>query len=364
MDFLLILIIIVIIAVIAFTSIKILRPYEKGVVERFGKYQRTVESGLVFVIPFIENITKVDLREEVVDVPPQEVITKDNTVVVVDCVIFYEVTDPFNAVYNVVNFYQAITKLAQTNLRNIIGDLELDETLTSREMINTQLREVLDDATDKWGTRVVRVEIQRIEPPTDIVDAMSKQMKAERMKRASILEAEGYKQSEIKKAEGDKQSAILDAEGKAEAIKKVAEGNKDSVILEAEGEAEAIKRVADADQYQEIAIAEGEAKAILNIYNAIHEGNPTNDLLAIKYLESLEKIADGNSTKIFLPSEMSGILGSIGGIAELFKDDENLNIKEKVTVKKEIIENLKNKSKETEEIAKNNKNEKSFKDYE
>jgi len=292
--------IIIIIVVIAFTSIKILRPYEKGVVERFGKYQRTVESGLVFIIPFIENITKVDLREEVVDVPPQEVITKDNTVVVVDCVIFYEVTDPFNAVYNVVNFYQAITKLAQTNLRNIIGDLELDQTLTSREMINAQLREVLDEATDKWGTRVVRVEIQRIEPPTDIVEAMSKQMKAERMKRAAILEAEGYKQSEIKKAEGDKQAAILEAEGKAEAI----------------------KRVADADQYQEIAVAEGQAKAILNVYNAIHEGNPTNDLIAIKYLESLEKIADGNSTKIFLPSEMSGILGSVGGIAELFKDDD------------------------------------------
>ena len=292
--------IIIIIVVIAFTSIKILRPYEKGVVERFGKYQRTVESGLVFIIPFIENITKVDLREEVVDVPPQEVITKDNTVVVVDCVIFYEVTDPFNAVYNVVNFYQAITKLAQTNLRNIIGDLELDQTLTSREMINAQLREVLDEATDKWGTRVVRVEIQRIEPPTDIVEAMSKQMKAERMKRAAILEAEGYKQSEIKKAEGDKQAAILEAEGKAEAI----------------------KRVADADQYQEIAVAEGQAKAILNVYNAIHEGNPTNDLIAIKYLESLEKIADGNSTKIFLLSEMSGILGSVGGIAELFKDDD------------------------------------------
>ncbi|WP_409199817.1 SPFH domain-containing protein [Methanobrevibacter sp. DSM 116169] len=305
MNGLLIVIIIVIIAVIAFTSIKILRPYEKGVVERFGKYQRTVESGLIFIFPFIETITKVDLREEVVDVPPQEVITKDNTVVIVDCVIFYEVTDPFNAVYNVVNFYQAITKLAQTNLRNIIGDLELDQTLTSREMINTQLREVLDEATDKWGTRVVRVEIQRIEPPTDIVEAMSKQMKAERMKRAAILEAEGYKQSEIKKAEGDKQASILEAEGKAEAI----------------------KRVADADQYQEIAVAEGEAKAIKNVYSAIHEGNPTNDLLAIKYLESLEKIADGNSTKIFLPSEMSGILGSIGGIAELFKDDD---LKEKI----------------------------------
>ncbi|MCL2114874.1 MAG: SPFH/Band 7/PHB domain protein [Methanobrevibacter sp.] len=300
MDFLTGIIIIIIVFVLAFKSVKILRPYEKAVVERFGKYQRTVTSGLAFIIPFIEEIRKVDLREQVVDVPPQEVITKDNTVVVVDCVIFYEVTDPFNAVYNVVNFYQAITKLAQTNLRNIIGDLELDQTLTSREMINAQLREVLDEATDKWGTRVVRVEIQKIEPPKDIVDAMSKQMKAERMKRANILDAEGYRQSEITKAEGDKQAAILDAEGKAEAIKKVADANK----------------------YQEIAIAEGQARAIMDVYNAIHEGGPTNDLIAIKYLEALEKIADGNSTKIFLPTEVSGILGSIGGIAELFNNDD------------------------------------------
>lgn len=300
MDIITLGIILLVLLILAIKGVKILRPYEKGVVERLGKYQRTVESGLVVIIPFIETIRKVDLREQVVDVPPQEVITKDNTVVVVDCVIFYEVVDPFNAVYNVVNFYQAITKLAQTNLRNIIGDLELDQTLTSREMINTQLREVLDEATDKWGTKVVRVEIQRIEPPKDIVEAMSKQMKAERMKRAAILEAEGYKQSEIKKAEGDKQAAILEAEGKAEAIKKVA----------------------DADKYQEIAIAEGEANAILNVYGAIHEGDPTNDLIAIKYLESLQKIANGQATKLFLPVEATGILSSIAGISEILNDDK------------------------------------------
>lgn len=302
MNFLLIVILLIIVVIIiGYNSLKILRPFEKGVVERLGSYQRTVDSGLVFLIPFIEKIKKVDLREQVVDVPPQEVITKDNTVVIVDCVIFYEVIDPFNAVYNVVNFYQAITKLAQTNLRNIIGDLELDQTLTSREMINTDLREVLDEATDKWGTKVVRVEIQRIEPPKDIVEAMSKQMKAERMKRAAILEAEGYKQSKIKKAEGDKQSTILAAEGQAQSIEKVADANK----------------------YQEIAISEGKAKATEIVYGSIHKGNPTNDLIAIKYLEALEKVADGKATKIFLPSEVSGILGSIGGIAELFKDKTN-----------------------------------------
>jgi regulator of protease activity HflC (stomatin/prohibitin superfamily) len=282
-------IIFLVLLILAFKGIKILRPYEKGVVERLGKYQRTVGSGLIVIIPFIETIRKVDLREQVVDVPPQEVITKDNTVVVVDCVIFYEVVDPFNAVYNVVNFYQAITKLAQTNLRNIIGDLELDQTLTSREMINTQLREVLDEATDKWGTKVVRVEIQRIEPPKDIVEAMSKQMKAERMKQAAILEAEG--------------------------------------------KAEAIKKVADADKYQEIAIAEGEAKAILNVYGAIHEGDPTNDLIAIKYLESLQKIANGQATKLFLPVEATGILSSIAGISEILNDDK----RSKKTTEEDII---------------------------
>ncbi|MBQ8017642.1 MAG: SPFH/Band 7/PHB domain protein [Methanobrevibacter sp.] len=292
--------IIVILIIVGFKSVKILRPYEKGVVERLGKYSRTAESGVVILIPFIEKMVKVDLREQVVDVPPQEVITKDNTVVVVDCVIFYEVVDAFNATYNVVNFYQAITKLAQTNLRNIIGDLELDETLTSREMINAELREVLDVATDKWGSKVVRVEIQKIEPPHDIVEAMSKQMKAERMKRASILEAEGYKQSEIKRSEGDKQATILEAEGNAESIKKMAEADKQAAILRAEGEAAAIQKV----------------------YAAIHEGNPDDGLIAVKYLESLEKIADGNATKVFLPLESSGVLGSVSGIAELFKEDK------------------------------------------
>ena len=271
--------VVIVLIIIGFKSVKILRPYEKGVVERLGKYSRTAESGVAILIPFIEKMVKVDLREQVVDVPPQEVITKDNTVVVVDCVIFYEVVDAFNATYNVVNFYQAITKLAQTNLRNIIGDLELDETLTSREMINAELREVLDVATDKWGSKVVRVEIQKIEPPHDIVEAMSKQMKAERMKRASILEAEGNAESIKKMAEADKQAAILRAEGEALAIQKV--------------------------------------------YAAIHEGNPDDGLIAVKYLESLEKIADGKATKVFLPLESSGVLGSVSGIAELFKEGKD-----------------------------------------
>lgn len=273
--------------IVAGKSLKVIRPWEKGLVERLGKYQRTANSGLTVILPFIERILKVDMREQVVDVPPQAVITKDNVAVEVDAVVYHEVTDPVKVTYNVANFYLAATKLAQTNLRNLIGDLALDESLTSRELINTKLRQILDDATDKWGVKVTRVELQRIEPPEDVTEAMHRQMKAERDRRAMILEAEGHKRSAVLKSEGD---------------------------------AEAIKKIADANKYQRIAIASGEAEAISTVYKAIHDGNPTTDLIAIKYLEALEKMADGKSTKIFLPIETSGILGSIGGIGQLFKD--------------------------------------------
>ncbi len=281
---------------LVFASIKVVAQYEKGLVETFGKYRKTADPGLNFIIPFAQTITRVDMREQVVDVAPQEVITKDNVAVTVDAVVYYEATDPVKLKYNVVNFIMAATKLAQTNLRNIVGELQLDEALTSRELINTQLRQILDDATDKWGTRVVRVEIQRIEPPPDVTQAMHRQMKAERERRAVVTEAEGEKTSAILRAEGVKQRDILQAEGKAEAI----------------------KRVAEADRYQKETVAEGEAKAIERVYQAIHDGNPTNDLIAIKYLEALEAVANGNATKIFMPMEVSGILGSIGAIGELF----------------------------------------------
>ena len=184
----------VVVAILAGQTLKIVRPWEKGVVEFLGKYKRTAESGLQIILPGIENMEKVDMREQVVDVPPQEVITKDNVVVTVDAVIYYEVTDPVKKRYNVRRFDVASTKLAQTNLRNVIGDLALDESLTSRDIINTQLRQILDEATDKWGVRVVRVEIKRIDPPADVTQAMHRQMKAERERRAMILEAEGHKQ--------------------------------------------------------------------------------------------------------------------------------------------------------------------------
>lgn len=268
-------------------ALRVVRQHEKGLVETFGQYSRTVVPGLTLVIPPFQLLRKVDMREQVIDVPPQDVITKDNVLVTVDAVIYFMVTDPFKVVYNVANFELAATKLAQTNLRNVIGDLALDETLTSREKINTQLRLVLDEATDRWGVKVSRIEIQKIDPPADITNAMSKQMKAEREKRAVILEAEGVRQARILEAEGEKQKRILEAEGKAEAI----------------------KRVADAEKYQ-----------IEIVFTAIHNGKPTNDLLAVKYLEALGQIAQGQATKIFLPLEASGVLGSIGGIAELFKE--------------------------------------------
>ncbi len=279
-------------------ALKIILPYQKGVVERLGKYQRTLSSGLVIIMPFIEKVKKVDMREQVVDVPPQEVITADNVAVTMDAIVYYEATDPVKLLYNVANFYAASTKLAQTNLRNIVGEMTLDNSLTSRELINTRLREILDDATDRWGVRIVRVEIQRIEPPNDVMDAMHRQMKAERDRRAMVLEADGEREAAIKVAEGQKQSAILEAEGKALAIEKVA----------------------DANRYQLTTVANGEAEAVLKVYEAIHNGNPTQDLITIKYIEALTNMADGQATKIFLPFEATALLGGLGGIAEILGD--------------------------------------------
>jgi len=290
-------IVVVIVFLIVFMkSVKIVRPWQRGVIEFLGRYTRTVNPGLRIIVPMFEKLRKVDMREQVIDVPPQNVITKDNVVVTVDAIVYYEVTDPVKVLYNISNFYMAVTKLAQTNLRNVIGDLQLDESLTSRETINTQLRLILDEATDKWGVKVTRVELQRIEPPADVTEAMHRQMKAERDRRAAILEAEGIKQSEILQAEGHKRAAIL----------------------KAEGEAEAIKKVADADKYQKLTVAEGEGQAIERVFGAIHTGNPTPDLVAIKYLEALVDMANGQASKVFIPYEAAATMGSIGAIKELF----------------------------------------------
>jgi regulator of protease activity HflC (stomatin/prohibitin superfamily) len=235
------LIVVIIILVILFIvtlakSITVIHQAQKGLIERFGRYKETLEPGLRFIIPFIDSlVARVDMRETVLDVEPQAVITKDNVGVTVDAVVYYYVTDAKAVRYEVANFYIAVSKLAQTNLRNLVGDMSLDETLASRERINSALRTTLDEATDKWGVKVTRVEVKEIEPPHDITDAMSKQMKAEREKRATILEAEAYRQKQILNAEGDKQNAIL-----------VAEGDRQAAILRAEGEAKAIETVSTA----------------------------------------------------------------------------------------------------------------------
>lgn len=288
----LVVLIFLVMVVVAFllNAVVILRPYEAGVVEFLGRYRRTLSSGLHLVIPMMERVIRVDLRESVVDVPPQEVITKDNVVVTVDGIIYYRVIKPEDVVYKVQDFEIAAVALAQTNLRNIIGELTLDETLTSREIINTRLRTVLDEVTDAWGVKITRVELKRIDPPRDVMDAMHKQMKAEREKRAMILEAEGYRESQIKRAEGEKQAKIL----------------------EAEGHARSIQLVADAEKYRKIAEAEGQREALRLVLEIIKEVQPTPEVLALQYYEALKAIAQGQANKVFIPLELSSLAAALG----------------------------------------------------
>jgi regulator of protease activity HflC (stomatin/prohibitin superfamily) len=303
-------ILLAVVAVVLFVfiakGVKIVMPYQKGLIEQLGKYKETVEPGLRLIIPFMQSLRPVDMSEQVVDVPPQEVITSDNVVVSVDAVIYYEPTEPQKLVYNVANFMMAVTKLAQTNLRNVVGDMQLDEALTSRDKINLELREILDDATDKWGVRVGRVEIQRIDPPPDVMHSMHEQMKAERTRRAVVTQADGERQAAITRAEGEQKAVILRAEA-----------DKQEQILRAEGEAMAIQRVAEAERYRQVTVAEGESKAITSVYGAIHESHPDTPLLTIKYLEALAAMADGRATKIVVPTELAGIAGSLTAVADL-----------------------------------------------
>jgi regulator of protease activity HflC (stomatin/prohibitin superfamily) len=286
-------------------AVKIVRPYQRGLVERLGRYKATREPGFNLIIPFVETMQLVDMREQVVDVPPQEVITEDNVVVSVDAVVYYEATDPQRLVYNVADFFTAITKLAQTNLRNLIGDLELDKALTSRDRINTQLREVLDDATDKWGVRVVRVEIQRIDPPPEVVSAMHAQMRAERGRRATVTEAKGFQEAAIARADGEKQASILAAEGRRQAA-----------ILDAQGDAEAMELRASAEKIRLERIGEGEGNAARVRLTGIKEAQADNSVLTVEYLAALERIGDGRATKLVIPAEFSGLLGTVAALAE------------------------------------------------
>lgn len=292
-------VVVLLVLVTAFKSFRIVRPYQRGVVERLGRYHATANPGLKVIIPLIDKLILVDMREQVVEVPAQEVITSDNVVVTVYAVVYNEATDAQRLLYNVANFELAVTKLAQTNLRNLIGDLALDEALTSSLKINTHLRDILDDATDGWGVRVVRVEILRIDPPPDVVQSMHHQMQAERTRRAVVTEAQGVREAAITRAEGDKQAAILEAEGRGQAM----------------------ERIADAEKYRQTTVAEGEASAVRQVFQAIHDGGATNDVLALKYMEALRAMADGKATKIFLPTEIAGLFGAVGGLAELLQHD-------------------------------------------
>jgi regulator of protease activity HflC (stomatin/prohibitin superfamily) len=272
----------VIVLLVLARTVRIVPQARAAVVERLGRYSRTLSPGLALVVPFVDRIRPmIDLREQVVSFPPQPVITEDNLVVNIDSVIYFQVTDPKSASYEIANYIQAIEQLTVTTLRNVIGGLALEKTLTSRDEINDRLRGVLDEATGKWGIRVNRVELKAIDPPASIQDSMEKQMRADREKRATILQAEGQKQSAILTAEGEKTAAILRAEGQRQAV---------------------------------ILAAEGQAKAIDTVFSAIHAGKPDPQLLAYQYLQMLPQIAQGDSNKVWIiPSEFQQAIGKIGG---------------------------------------------------
>ena len=274
-------------------SIRIVPQATAGIVERFGRYHRTLNAGLNMVTPFVDRLRPlIDLREQVVSFPPQPVITRDNLVVGIDTVIYFQVTDARAATYEVANYITAVEQLTVTTLRNVVGGMELEHALTSRDQINSELRKELDEATGKWGIRVGRVELKAIEPPGSIQDSMEKQMRADRDKRAAILSAEGSKQSAILTAEGERQAAVLRARGESEAV-----------VLRAEADATA-----------QAARARGQAEAISTVFKAIHEGNPDQRLLAYQYMQMLPQIAQGDANKVWIvPSEIGKALEGIGG---------------------------------------------------
>jgi regulator of protease activity HflC (stomatin/prohibitin superfamily) len=299
--------IILFILVVVAANIKIVPQSKAFVIERLGAYMDTWQTGFHIKVPFFERVAKiVSLKEQVVDFPPQPVITKDNVTMQIDTVVFFQITDPKLYTYGVESPISAIENLTATTLRNIIGELELDATLTSRDTINAKIRVILDEATDPWGIKVNRVELKNIIPPREIQDAMEKQMKAERQRRESILTAEGEKASKILVAEGHKESQILNAEAEKQAAILRAEAVKEAKIREAEGEAEAIKVVQQAN-----------ADAI----KLINEANPSDAVIAIKSLEAFAKAADGQSTKIIIPSEIQSIAGLATGIKEVLADN-------------------------------------------
>lgn len=291
----------VIILIIAFKSIKVVKQSEVYIIERLGKFHKVADAGLTIIVPFVDHVRSVvSLKEQTMDIPPQGVITEDNVTIVIDTVVFFQITDPAKAVYEIQSLKKGIEYLAITTIRDIVGKMNLDSTFSSRDLINNQLRILLDEATDKWGCKVNRVEIKDINPPADIRDAMEKQMNAERNKRALILQAEGERQSAITLAEGKKEAAILEAEAE-----------KESKIRRAAGEAEAIKQVAEA-----------KAEEIQMVYEAMMKANPNEKLVQLKSLETLKEVANGEANKVFIPFEATNTLSSLGAIKEVLKEDK------------------------------------------
>ena len=282
--------------IIVVRSVKVIPQAQAAVVERLGRFHKTNNAGLVWLVPFLDRIrARIDLREQVVSFPPQPVITEDNLTVSIDTVVYFQVTDPRAAVYEIANYIVAVEQLTTTTLRNVVGGMNLEQTLTSRDAINGQLRGVLDEATGKWGIRVARVELKAIDPPLSIQDSMEKQMRADRDKRAMILTAEGQRESSIKTAEGQKQAAVLTAEGAKQASILAAEGERQSRILRAQGERAA--------RYLQ---AQGQAKAIEKVFAAVKAGKPTPELLAYQYLQTLPQMAQGDANKVWMiPSDFS-----------------------------------------------------------
>ena len=293
-------ILLVLVLIIGFKTIKVVKQSEVYIIERLGKFHKVADAGLTIIVPFIDHVRSiVSLKQQTMDIPPQGVITKDNVTITIDTVVFYKITDPAKAVYEIQSLKKGIEYLAITTIRDVVGKMDLDQTFSSRDTINDQLRVILDEATDQWGCKVDRVEIKDITPPADIRDAMEKQMNAERNKRAQILQAEGERQSAITLAQGKKEAAIL-----------AAEADKEAAIRRASGEAEAIKQVAEA-KAQEIAM----------VYEAMMEANPDEKLVQLKSLETLKEVANGDANKVFIPFDATSALSTLGSMKEILKDD-------------------------------------------
>lgn len=294
-------ILLILVLIIAFKTIKIVKQSEVYIIERLGKFHKVADAGLTIIVPFLDHVRSiVSLKQQTMDIPPQGVITHDNVTITIDTVVFYKITDPAKAVYEIQSLKKGIEYLAITTIRDVVGKMDLDETFSSRDSINDQLRVILDEATDQWGCKVDRVEIKDITPPADIRDAMEKQMNAERNKRAQILTAEGERQAAITLAEGKKEAAIL-----------AAEADREAAIRRAAGEAEAIKQVAEA-----------KAAEIELVYEAMMKSNPDEKLVQLKSLETLKEVANGEANKVFIPFEATSALSGIGAIKEVLKDDK------------------------------------------